>query len=691
MKKLITSGLVIIVLLFAACNQKAQKVETNASPEASMTISYENGFDLSTMDKSVKPGDDFFHFVNGTWVKNAVIPADKSRWGSFMELREENVNRLKTVFEKAQSSQAKTGSAMQKIGDLYAMGMDLVTINKLGYSPIKADLEAIDAMESSADVEEMIAQMHLNGFSPLFGFGGNPDLENSEMTITWVVQGGLGLPDKDYYLEETGRAPEIRKQYGQHITKMFLLVDYSEADAQAAAEKIMALETRLAKVTMARAEMRNPLVLVNKMELAKLDHDICPNFHFTKFFETIGLGDPGIVNVIPSPFFTEVSAMIHDIPVAQWKLYLKWELLNSSAGFLSEDFVQQDFEFYSKFLNGQLEMAPRWKTVSGVVNGSLGELVGEIYVAQYFPPEAKERMMVLVSNLKEAYKERIEQLEWMSAETKTKALHKLESFGVKIGYPDEWKDYSKLEIKKDSYYDNIKRVRNFNFQDGLSKINKPKDPKEWHMSPQTVNAYYNPTNNEIVFPAAILAPPFFNMKADDPVNYGAIGAVIGHEMTHGFDDQGRKYAANGNLEMWWTDEDSERFNQRAEVLLNQYGEYTLNDSLKLNTQLTAGENIADLGGLTLAYYALQKQLKAHPAKTIDGFTPEQRFFLGFGQVWRSIARDEFLASQMKTDPHPPGILRANGTVRNLDAFYEAFKVTEGDELYLAPEERARIW
>jgi len=691
MKKLITLGLVVLVLLFAACNQKAQKVKTNATPRTSKVSSYKNGFDLTTMDKSIKPGDDFFNYVNGTWIKNTEIPADKSRWGSFIELREENNKRLRKVFETAQKTKADKGTAMQKIGDLYSMGMDLKIINKLGYDPIKSDLNTIDFIKTEADVEVVIAYLYKNGFSPLFGFGGGPDLENSEMTISWLSQGGLGLPDKDYYLEDEGRSPEIRKEYLIHIAKMFQLIDYSETDAKDAANKIMALETRLANVTMARAEMRNPAALLNKVELEKFDNETCPNYNFKNFFSSIGFADPGIVNVISDKFFTEVSAMMEDVSVEDWKLYLKWDMLNSSASFLSEDIVKQDFEFYSKFLNGQLEQSPRWKTVSGVVNGSLGELVGEIYVAQYFPPEAKERMLTLVGNLKDAYQVRIEKLDWMSDKTKEKALHKLESFGVKIGYPDEWKDYSNLEIKKDSYYDNIKRVRNFNFQDDLSKINKPKDPKEWGMFPQTVNAYYNPINNEIVFPAAILAPPFFNMKADDPVNYGAIGAVIGHEMTHGFDDQGRKFAANGNLEMWWTDEDSQLFDKRAAVLLGQYDEYVLNDSLKLNTKLTAGENIADLGGITLAYYALQKQMKSNPAKSIDGFTPEQRFFLGFGQVWRITQRDEYLATQMKTDPHPPGILRANGTVRNIDAFYEAFNVTEGDELYLAPEERARIW
>lgn len=691
MKRLMILGSVLLVVFVVACTQKPQKAETSATAETSIVSSYKNGFDLSTMDISVKPGDDFFKYVNGTWLKNTEIPGDYPRWGSFIELREENQRRLRKVFEKAQNTSAKPGTPMQKIGDLYAIGMDLETINALGYQPIKADLKSIDAMQTQQDVEAKIAEMYKNGYSPLFGFGGSADLENSKMIITWVTQGGLGLPDKDYYLDQTGRAPKIREAYVNHISKMFQLIDYTEAEAQTAAEKIMSLETRLAKVSMARAEMRNPRVLLNKMDLSKFDSEICPKYNWKQFFTTVGLENPGTVNVVPDKFFNEISAMITEIPVADWKLYLKWELVNSSANYLSEDFVTRDFEFYNKFLNGQAEMSPRWKQVSGTVNGSLGELVGKIYVEQYFPPEAKARMLNLVGNLKDAYRERIKTVDWMSDETKEKALHKLESFGVKIGYPDEWKDYTKLEIKKDSYFDNIERVRRFNFEDELSKINQPKDPKEWHMYPQTVNAYYSPSNNEIVFPAAILQPPFFNMQADAPINYGAIGAVIGHEMTHGFDDQGRKFAANGNLEMWWTEEDSKRFDKKAEVLLAQYREYPILDSLRLNTDLCAGENIADLGGITLAYDALQKELAKNPSETIDGFTPKQRFFLGFAQVWRTKLRDEYLASKVQTDPHPPGFLRANGTVRNIDAFYEAFNISESDALYLAPEERARIW
>ncbi len=689
MRKLFFFGTILMLVIFVACSQQSGKMR--AGREAMIVPSYENGFDISIMDKSVDPGDDFFKYVNGTWLKNSKIPSDKSRWGSFIELREENQKRLKKVFENARKERAAYGTPLQKIGDLYSMGMNSARINNLGYDPIRSNLSTIDAIDTPEDIEKVIAYLYTMGYSPLFGFGGSTDLENSKMVITWLTQGGLGLPDKDYYLDEKGRAPKIRKKYVSHMEKMLQLIDYNEAEAQKAAKEIMALETRLASVSMARAEMRNPRVLLNKMDMEKLDNNISPDYDWQAFFSKVGLNNPGTINVVSDKFFTEISKMINDIPVENWKYYLKWNVVNSSANFLSDKFVAQNFNFYNKFLNGQQEMSPRWKQISSVVNGSLGELVGQIYVEEYFPPAAKERMTNLVQNLKDTYRERIQKLDWMSAETKEKALHKLESFGVKIGYPDEWKDYTKLEIKKDSYFENIQRVRQFNFQDDLSKINQPKDPKEWHMSPQTVNAYYNPTNNEIVFPAAILQPPFFNMRADAPINYGAIGAVIGHEMTHGFDDQGRKFAANGNLEMWWTDEDSKRFDKKAEVLLKQYRQYPILDSLRLNTDLCAGENIADLGGITLAYHALQKELAKNPSETIDGFTPQQRFFLGFAQVWRTKLRDEYLASKVKTDPHPPGFLRANGTVRNIDAFYEAFNITEDDALYLAPNQRAKIW
>ena len=674
---LIKFGGVLITCLFllATCSQKTKN----------------RGFDLANMDPTVKPGDNFFRYVNGTWLKNTEIPADKSRWGSFIELREENKRRIKELMEKARSKTQEDGSPMQKIGDFYSTGMDVDRINNQGYTPIRKDLKSIDQLKNGADVQKMIAKMHTKSISPLFGFGGSPDMENSKMIIPWLVQGGLGLPDKDYYLDRKGRAPEIRKEYIKHLTKMFKLINYSTQEAQKAAEVVMDLETRLAKVSMDRADTRNPQNITHKFSLAKLDNKLSVNYNWDSFFDQVGLDEPGNINVAQPEFFKELSKMVEEIPVAKWQTYLKWNLVNSAAKYLSEDFETQNFEFYGKFLHGQEEMSPRWKRVQGTVNSALGELVGKSYVKQYFPPEAKKRMDRLVKNLRLIYRDRIKTLPWMSEATKKKALEKLDAFGVKIGYPEKWRDYSKLEIKKDSYFANIKRARKFNFDYELNKINKPKDPTEWHMYPQTVNAYYNPTNNEIVFPAAILQPPFFNVNADAPINYGAIGAVIGHEMTHGFDDQGRKFGPEGNLNLWWTEKDAQRFMKRANILKKQYDQFVLLDSLHLNTDLTLGENIAYLGGLTIAYHALQKELEKNPSKVIDGFTPKQRFFLGFAQVWRGKIRDEALANKIQTDPHPPGNLRTNGTVRNLDAFYEAFEIEPSDSLYLPEKKRVRIW
>lgn len=677
MIELIKFGGILLISLFllATCSQKTR----------------DTGFDLNNMDTTVKPGDNFFRYVNGTWLKNTKIPADKSRWGSFIELREDNRKKIKALMEEAQKQDNEPGRPLQKIGDFYATGMDTNKINAQGYDPIKADLKSIDQIRTAEDLQSQIAELHKKSIAPLFGFGGSTDLENSKMIIPWLVQGGLGLPDKDYYLDQKGRTKTIREEYIKHLTKMFQLIDYSKEEAQQAAKVIMGIETRLAKASMDRAKMRNPQNISHKYELKKLDSDLSQNYNWDNFFTSVGLEEPGTINVAQPEFFQEISVMIEQVPIDHWRTYLKWNLVNSAANYLSEEFETQNFEFYGKIIHGTEEMSPRWKRVQGTVNSALGELVGKIYVKKYFPPEAKERMDRLVKNLKIVYRDRIKNLTWMSEETKKKALTKLNAFGVKIGYPEEWRDYSQLDIKRDSYFANIKRARKFNFEYELNKINKPKDPKEWHMYPQTVNAYYNPTNNEIVFPAAILQPPFFNVNADAPINYGAIGAVIGHEMTHGFDDQGRKFGPEGNLNLWWNEKDAQRFMKRANILKKQYDQFILLDSLHLKTDLTMGENIADLGGLTIAYHALQKELEKNPSKTIDGFTPQQRFFLGFAQVWRGKIRDEALANKIQTDPHPPGNLRTNGTVRNLDAFYEAFSIDKSDSLYLAEEKRAKIW
>ncbi|MCF7885644.1 MAG: M13 family metallopeptidase [Candidatus Marinimicrobia bacterium] len=669
-------GILIISLFFlATCSQKTRN----------------RGFDLENMDTSVKPGDNFFRYVNGTWLKNTKIPADKSRWGSFIELREDNKKKIRKLMEKARKEAEKPDSKLQKIGDFYATGMDTNKIDAQGYNPIKEELNRIDQIENIDDIQKIIAELHTNSISPLFGFGGSPDMNNSKMIIPWLVQGGLGLPDKDYYLDRKGRAPKIREEYKKHLTKMFKLIDYSDEKAEQAAQDVIEFETRLAQVSMDRAKTRNPQNITHKYPLDKLDKQLSTDYNWDQFFTLVGLDNPDEINVAQPEFFKEISVMVEDLPIDVWRTYLKWNVVNSAANYLSSEFETQNFEFYGKFLHGTEEMSPRWKRVQNTVNAALGEMVGKIYVEKYFPPEAKNRMDRLVKHLKLTYRERLKNLNWMSEETRKKALEKLDSFGVKIGYPEEWRDYSELEIKKDSYFANIKRARKFNFNYELNKINKPKDPKEWHMYPQTVNAYYNPTNNEIVFPAAILQPPFFNVNADAPINYGAIGAVIGHEMTHGFDDQGRKFGPDGNLKLWWTDKDAQRFMKRASVLKKQYDQFTLLDSLHLNTELTLGENIADLGGLTIAYNALQRELAKHSSKTIDGFTPQQRFFLGFAQVWRGKIRDEALANKIQTDPHPPGNLRTNGTVRNLDAFYEAFDIETSDSLYLEESKRAKIW
>jgi len=651
----------------------------------------QDGFDEDNMDNSVKPGDNFFRYVNGGWLKKTEIPEDKSRWGNFDELREENLKKVRDIMQKARNKDAEEGTKYQKIGHFYETGMNVEKVNSQGYEPIKDELESINKLQDKEDIQKKIAQMHNKGISPLFAFYGRTDNLNSKMIISWLSQGGLGLPDKSYYLEDEGKNPEIRKKYVSHIANMFELIEYSEEEAGKVSETIMEIETRLAKSSMDKDKRRNPNAVTHKYELKKLDSEISPDYNWNKYFARMGFDEPGEINVAQPEFFKEVSAMMQSVSVEDWKEYLKWNLVNSAADYLSDDFVQENFEFYGKVLNGIEEIKPRWKRVTGTINSGLNFLVGKLYIEEHFPENAKHRMEALVDNLQKSYRERLKNLDWMSEGTKETALEKLDSLKTKIAYPDEWRDFEELEIEKDTYFGNVLRARRFNVQYNLDKINKPKDPKEWHMTPQTVNAYFNPTNNEMVFPAAILQPPFFNIDADKPVNYGSIGAVIGHEMTHGFDDQGRKYGPDGNLESWWTEEDKERFEEKAEVLKEQYSKYTVLDSLHMNAELTAGENIADLGGLKIAQQALQKAMNKDLKKDTEGFSPLQKFFLGFGQVWRAKIRDEALAKKIKTDPHPFAKFRVNGTVRNMDSFYNAFDISESDSLYLDKEKRASIW
>jgi putative endopeptidase len=522
----------------------------------------------------------------------------------------------------------------------------------------------------------------------LFGIYGSADARNSSMVIAQLTQSGMGMPDRDYYLNDDPRSVDLRAKYITYMTTVFKLMGEDETTAAASAQKVMALETRLAKAAMSRLERRDPNKTYNKLTTAELVK-LSPVFNWNRYFADLGIGDPGAVNLNQPEFIKEISAMLTNIPVEEWRVYLKWNLVNESASYLSSNFEQASFDFYSKAMTGTEVMRPRWKRVLGVTSGALSEALGQLYVNAYFPQASKDRMVKLVENLRVSLGERIQGLEWMGAETKQKAMEKLAAISVKIGYPDKWRDYAALDIQEDSYVMNVMRSNKFDTEYNLGKINKPVDKLEWHMSPQTVNAYYNPTMNEIVFPAAILQPPFFFKDGDDAVNYGAIGVVIGHEMTHGFDDKGCKFDKEGNLTDWWTPEDASRFEERTKILVDQYDGFVVLDTLHADGKLSLGENIADLGGLNISYQAFQKA--NNQKEPIDGFTPEQRFFLAYAHVWGQNIRDKEILRRTKEDVHSLGRFRVLGPLQNLPEFYAAFEVKEGQAMYLASDKRAKIW
>ncbi len=651
----------------------------------------EKAIDKKNMDTGVLPGDNFYEYVNGGWIKAHPIPPEYSQYGAFTLLYEENQKKLRSLIEKVSAEKdAAKGSVAQKIRDFYNSGMDTATIEKLGIKPIEKELAEINNLKSKEEVVSYIATMHRRGMAPLFNFFAEADQRNSTMEIANLYQGGLGLPDVDYYFGEDETSKKLREAYVDHITKMFELMGDNGRKAGKYAEEIMNFETQLAKTSFTRLEQRDPVRNYNKMSLEELDQT-APGFDWTLYFKTLGLENPGDINVGQVKFFKGAAELMGDTDMETLKAYLTWNLLDASASYLSDAFVKQNFEFYGKTLSGQQEMQKRWKRVLGVVSGGLGEALGQLYVEEYFPASSKERMLTLVNNLRTAFAERIKKLDWMTDETKQKALAKLEAITVKIGYPDKWKDYSKLEIVPGSYFDNVIAAREFEFNRNLNKIGKPVDKTEWGMTPQTVNAYYNPSNNEIVFPAAILQPPFFNPDADDAVNYGAIGVVIGHEMTHGFDDQGRQYDKDGNLNDWWTEEDAKRFKEKTDKLVALYDNYVVLDSLHVNGKLTLGENIADLGGLNISYEAFQNSLNGKTPKPIDGFTATQRFYMGYAQVWRQNIRPKELARRLKTDVHSPGEARVNIPPFNITAFIEAFSVKDGEKLFIPEDKRAYIW
>ncbi len=664
---------------------------TTTNNEKDSNMKKKPAISIQDMDTTNNPGNNFFKYVNGGWMAKNPIPAEYSQYGAFMILYENNQKLLKSLVEEvSEEKDVNQGSVSQKIRDLYNSGMDTSAIEKAGIDAIADELRAINELKSITDIQNHIAYMHRTGTSPLFHVFAEADQQNSTMSIANIYQGGLGLPDVDYYTNNDESSRKLRAEYKNHLSKMFELTGHSKQLSEKEATTVLNIETQLAKVSRTRIERRDPNANFNKMSIDELS-ELSSDFDWQSYFTQIGLTEPGMINVSQPDFFKGISSIMTGTTVNDWKTYLTWNLVDSYANYLNSDIVNQNFEFYGKALSGTQEIQPRWKRVLNNTSGRLGEAIGQLYVEKYFPPESKQRMLELVENLRLSFADRINGLDWMSEETKKKALEKLKTITVKIGYPDEWKDYSDLSIVSDSYVQNVHNSKVFEFNFNINKVGKPVDKNEWGMTPQTVNAYYNPSNNEIVFPAGILQPPFFNKDADDAVNYGAIGVVIGHEMTHGFDDQGRKYDKEGNLNDWWTDTDAKLFEQKTAKLIKQYDQYSVLDSMHVDGKLTLGENIADLGGLNISYNALQKAYNGTTPDPIDGYTSDQRFFIGYAQVWRQNIRDKELMKRLKVDVHSPGDARVNIPPFNMDVFIEAFSISKNDSLYIPVEERAYIW
>ncbi|MDP4205571.1 MAG: M13 family metallopeptidase [Bacteroidota bacterium] len=660
-----------------------------ATPGCKMKKAEPQTINLADLDTTANPADDFDAYANGGWKKNNPLPADRSRYGCFDQLDELGERQVRDLVKEISASKQESGSVGQKIADFYNSGMDTVRIEKEGINPLKPYLDKIDAIKDIAGVQAKIAELQSMGIYPGFAIYAAPDARNSSLQVTQIDQGGIGMPDRDYYTNTDARSAELRKAYMNYLNVALKLSGEPTDAAARKADIIMKMETRLAKASLTRLEQRDPIKTYNKLEIAKLS-SVAPAFDWNRYFDARGIKNPGFVIASHPAFFTEFSKMFKDVSVEDWKIYLKWNVINDLATYLGKDFEAAHFDFFGKAMTGQQVMRPRWKRVLNTTSSALSEAIGQKYVAKYFPPEAKERMIKLVNNLKGALGERIKNSPWMSEATKKKAIEKLEAMVVKVGYPDKWRDYSGLDVKKDAYVLNVIRSSKFEVAYNLNKINKPVDKTEWEMPPQMVNAYYNPLANEIVFPAAILQPPFFFLNGDDAVNYGAIGVVIGHEMTHGFDDQGRLFDKNGNLTDWWTKEDADRFNQRAKVLSDQFDKFIVLNDVHADGKLTTGENIADLGGLNISFTALKKLLSGNEEK-IDGFTPQQRFYLAFAHVWAQNIRDKEILRRTKEDVHSLGRFRVLGPLRNLPEFQNAFGVKPGNKMYLPESERAFIW
>ncbi|MGX4641031.1 M13 family metallopeptidase [Massilia sp. SYSU DXS3249] len=684
MKRTLLSTLILsAVASFAHAADTAQHAAKPAAPIS--------GIDTQYIDPSVRPQDDFFTHLNGKWLKATEIPADKSSHGTFMQLRDDSQMQVRAIVEAAQKDPSKkAGTDVQKIGDLYASFMDEARLETLGVKPLAGELQRIRTLKDKKGVPQLVAHLSKIGVATPYGIRVGQDARASTKYATYVGQGGLGMPDRDYYLKlDDKRMADTRAKYEAHVAKVLTLAGEKNAAAQAKA--IVDFETELAKVQWTKVENRDPVKRYNKMSVAELGA-LTPGYDWNAALAASGVGNKLDYIIVAQPsYLTGFNEVLAKTDLATLKSYFEWHLLREYSPYLSKDFVDANFAFYGTTLTGAAENRPRWKIGVSLVEGALGEAAGRQYVAKHFPAERKARMEELVKNVTAAYKQSIDELDWMTPTTKVEAQAKLAKFVPKVGYPNKWRDYSKLAIRKDDLVGNVKRASEFSYNRNIAKLGKPIDREEWGMTPQTVNAYYSSSMNEIVFPAAILQPPFFDMRADDAVNYGAIGAVIGHEIGHGFDDKGSQSDGDGNLRNWWTKEDRDAFQKRADMLVKQYNGYSPLPGYNVNGELTLGENIGDLSGLAIAYKAYKISLGGKPAPVIDGLTGDQRFFMGFGQVWRSKMREAQQIVQVKTDPHSPGQFRANGTVMNHPAFYEAFGVKEGDKMYLAPENRVKIW
>ncbi|GAA0404296.1 M13 family metallopeptidase [Massilia aurea] len=686
-RKLISAAALVLTTSFIAPMALAQATAATATAPAGAS----SGIATQYIEPSVRAQDDFFEHLNGKWLKSVEIPADKSTWGAFHQLRDDTLPQLRAIIERtAADKNAAAGSEARKIGDFYASYMDEARLEQLGATPLKGEMSKIAALKSKAELPALFANLNRAGVTVPFTFFIHQDAKDSTKYVADLYQSGLGMPDRDYYLkQDDAKLADVRAKYQVHIEKMLALAGSKTAAADAKA--ILDLETRLAKVQWTKVENRDPIKTYNKVEFSKLAA-MAPGYDWNTWLKASGLQGKATYLIVSQPTYLKgFTDVLNSVPLATWKAYLQFQTVNSYANYLSKAFVDQRFSFNGTTLAGIPELEPRWKRGVSTLEGSLGDAVGKLYVKDHFPAERKARMEVLVNNLLAAYKDSIDTLDWMSPATKKEAQTKLAKFTPKIGYPNKWKEYTALTVKRDDLVGNVMRSRDVEYNRELNKLGKPIDRDEWGMTPQTVNAYYNPELNEIVFPAAILQPPFFDAKADDAVNYGGIGAVIGHEISHGFDDQGSQYDGDGNMRNWWTEEDGKRFGEKTKALIAQYAAFSPLEGYNVNGELTLGENIGDNSGLAIAYKAYKISLKGKTAPVIDGLTGDQRFYMGWGQVWRTKMREPAQIAQIKTDPHSPAQYRANGTLKNQPGFYEAFKVKAGDKMYLAPKDRVIIW